>query len=142
MKVVPFDPDHIQQIMVQPWQQKFFSYFDESYATVLQQAGPSFSGIKDGRVLGCAGLVKQWENRAVAWSLLAGDVGSDFIRVHRAVDRFLELSDFNRIEAFVDANFEQGHRWIQMLGFEPEGYMKQFNPDGGDALMYARLKNG
>jgi len=28
------------------------------------------------------------------------------------------------------------------LGFKREGYMEQFNPDGGDAMLYARLKNG
>lgn len=142
MKVVPFEPEHLDTIMLQPSQQRFFNYFTPDYAKALKVSGPCFTGIDGNRVLGCAGLVKQWENRAIAWALLSGDIGTDFIRVHRAVFRFLDLSDFNRVEAFVDAGFEQGHRWIQMLGFEQEGYMKQFNPDGGDAVLYARLKNG
>jgi|DEB0MinimDraft_12_1074336.scaffolds.fasta_scaffold67483_2 RimJ/RimL family protein N-acetyltransferase len=142
MDVVPFEPEHMETLILQPAQQRFFTYFNKEYAKDLKVSGPCFTGIKNGRVLGCAGLVKQWENRAIAWSLLSGDIGNDFISIHKAVMRFLKLSEYNRIEAFVDANFEQGHRWIEMLGFKREGYMEQFNPDGGDAMLYARLKNG
>lgn len=142
MDVVPFEPAHIEAIMLQPSQQRFFTYFTPEYAVALKEMGPCFTAIEDGRILGCAGVIKQWENRAIAWSLLSGEIGNDFVRVHRAVARFLELCEFNRVEAFVDANFEQGHRWIKMLGFHEEGYMEQFNPDGGDAVLYARLKNG
>jgi RimJ/RimL family protein N-acetyltransferase len=141
-EIVPFEVRHLDTIMLQPAQQQFFSYFDPSYAEALKVSGPCFTAINNGRVLGCAGLVKQWENRAIAWALLSGNVGKDFIKVHRAVARFLDLCEFRRVEAFVDVNFVQGHRWIEMLGFSPEGYMRQFNPDGGDAMMYARLKNG
>lgn len=142
MDVVPFEVEHLETIMLQPAQQHFFSYFDPAYSHALKLSGPAFTGIHEGRVLGCAGLVKQWENRAIAWALLSGDIGNEFVRIHRAVHRFLELTSFDRVEAHVDADFEQGHRWIHMLGFKQEGYMKQFNPNGGDAVLYARLKNG
>lgn len=142
MDVVPFEPEHLDEIMLQPSQADVFSYFDATYGRALKATGPCFTGVKDGRILGCAGVVKQWENRAVAWSLLAGDIGNDFISIHKAVSRFLDMCEFNRVEAYVDADFEQGHRWIRMLGFTPEGRMRQFNPNGSDAVMYARLKNG
>lgn len=140
--IVPFETTHLDSLRLQPAQERFLFYFDFEYADFLKTAGPSFSAVKDGQVLACAGLIKQWENRAIAWSLLNGNLGVEFIKVHRAVDRFLKLSEFNRIEAYVDANFGQGHRWIKRLGFECEGTMKQFNPDGSDACLYARLRNG
>jgi RimJ/RimL family protein N-acetyltransferase len=142
MDVVPFETVHLETIMLQPAQQHFFSYFNSEYAEALKLSGPAFTGIHEGCILGCAGLVKQWENRAIAWALLSSDIGNEFVRIHRAVDRFLNLTDFDRVEAHVDADFEQGHRWIKMLGFKEEGYMKRFNPNGGDAVLYARLKNG
>jgi hypothetical protein len=52
----------------------------------------------------------------------------------------LLIADFKRIEAFVDANFAEGHRWIQMLGFVREGYMRSFSPNGNDAVLYARIR--
>lgn len=142
MDVVPFEPEHLDTIMLQPSQQHFFNYFDPTYALSLKQVGPCFTAIHENRVLGCAGLVKQWENRAIAWALLSGDIGNEFIRVHRAVARFLDLTEFDRVEAFVDADFDEGHRWIEMLGFEREGYMRRFSPNSNDSVLYARLKNG
>jgi len=41
----------------------------------------------------------------------------------------------------VDVGFKEGHRWIKMLGFELEGYMKAYRPDGADMLLYARIKS-
>jgi hypothetical protein len=29
---------------------------------------------------------------------------------------------------------------VKMLGFEREGYMRAFNPDGRDAVLYARIR--
>jgi RimJ/RimL family protein N-acetyltransferase len=140
MDVVPFETEHLNTIMLQPAQQQFFSYFNAEYGQALKQSGPAFTGIHEGQVLGCAGLVKQWENRAIAWALLSGNIGNEFVRIHRAVQRFLDLTEFDRVEAHVDADFVAGHRWIRMLGFREEGYMKRFNPNGGDAVLYARLK--
>lgn len=140
MEIVPFQPEHLNNLALQASQADFFQNFDKSYAPLLISAGPCFTAIKDGIVLGCAGLTKQWDNRAIAWALLSANLGREFIRIHRAVERYLLIADFKRIEAFVDANFAEGHRWMQMLGFEREGYMRSFSPSGNDAVLYARIK--
>jgi RimJ/RimL family protein N-acetyltransferase len=56
------------------------------------------------------------------------------------VVEFLDNAPYRRIEATVDVGFKQGHRWIKMLGFELEGYMRAYRPDGADMLLYARVK--
>jgi len=142
MRVVPFDPSHLEILELQESQQLFRKFFDKNYGPALQASGPCFTAIDDGQVLICAGAARQWDNRAIAWSLISAHAGRQFVRIHKAVTRFLETTDFNRIEAFVDADFEQAHRWIEMLGFQREGYMRQFTPDGRDSFLYARLKNG
>jgi len=67
-------------------------------------------------------------------------VGQDFVKIHRAALRYFDVTEFKRVEAFVDANFDAGHRWIKMLGFEREGYMRSFTPEGNDAVLYARIR--
>lgn len=140
MHIVPFQPKHLELMVLQPSQQSFSQYFNPTYGESLVVSGPCFTAIEDNYVFGCAGVVKQWDNRAIAWALLSEYAGVQFIRIHRAVKRFLETTDFKRVEAFVDAEFEAGHRWITMLGFEREGYMKSFSPNGNDAVLYARIK--
>lgn len=140
MEIIPFQPEHLDLLALQPAQSDFLQSFDKSYAPALIASGPCFTAVKDGVILGCAGLSKQWDNRAIAWALLSSNIGREFIRIHRAVERYLAIADFKRIEAFVDANFAEGHRWIKMLCFEREGYMRSFSPSGNDAVLYARIR--
>lgn len=138
--IVPFAPTHLESLALQPSQVGFSKYFDPTYGPALQSGGPCFTGVEDKEVIGCAGVIRQWDNRAIAWALLSAHCGKNFPRIHKAVSRFLDSTEFRRIEAFVDVDFEQGHRWVNMLGFEREGYMRAFNPDGRDAVLYARIR--
>lgn len=95
---------------------------------------------EDGKVIMIAGLAPQWTNRAVAWTLISESAGRHFVELHRYVDNFLDNSDFRRVESTVDVDFEAGHRWMKMLGFEVEGYMRAYKPDGGDMVLYSRIK--
>ena len=140
MIVVPFEPEHLETLMLQPSQSHFSNLFDSAYGPALAQAGPCFTGIADGEIVACSGVVKQWDNRATAWALISENAGKHFVKIHKAVKRFLDLSDIRRIEAYADVGFDQGHRWLHMLGFEREGYMRCYSPNGNDAVLYARIK--
>lgn len=108
--------------------------------TELSDKGLAWTAEHDGVVLAVAGVEPQWENRATAFALLSDDSGTHFPAIHSAVVEFLDNAPYRRIEATVDVGFKQGHRWIKMLGFELEGYMKAYRPDGADMLLYARIK--
>lgn len=108
--------------------------------TDLSEAGLAWTAEHDGQVLAIAGLAPQWENRALAWALVSDNAGAHFKGIHRAVSRFLTVCDFNRVEANVDVGFEAGERWIKLLGFEYEGYLKAYRPDGEDMLLFARVR--
>ena len=92
-------------------------------------------------MLSVAGVSKVWEGRYQAWAFLSHDAGpSGFVAVHRAVRSFLDQSDIPRIEATVDADFDEGHRWMRMLGMEcetPTG-MCSYYPNGRRAFLYSR----
>lgn len=96
----------------------------------------------EGDVIFIGGVVPMWQGRAAVWSLVSTYAGSDMLRIHRKVRQ--KLNDFNekyrRLEMTVDVGFTQGHRWAKMLGFEVEGYMRAYRPDGGDMLMYSRIR--
>lgn len=139
MNIEPFKAWHLHELALQPSQAHFSDFFDPKYGPSLEAGGPAFTGLDNGQVVGCCGLVKHWENRATAWALLGDTSGRNFVSIHKAVARFLDMSDFRRIECYVDAGFEEGHRWVKMLDFQPEGYMKAFSPMGDDAVLYARV---
>ena len=140
MIVLPFEPEHLTALRLQPMQTAISDMLsDPKYSRSLQQAGPAFSAMVDGEIIAALGIIPQWQNRAIAWGLIGANANRHLLGVHRAVDRFLKLTEYRRIETSVATNFAEGHRWAQMLGFKREGTMTAFTPDGRDCDLYARI---
>ena len=73
--------------------------------------------------------------------MVGRDAGPYFVAIHKAVKRFFDVAPFERIEAHVALNFEAGHKWVKMIGFELEvAEKKKYFPDGGSAAAYALVK--
>jgi hypothetical protein len=140
MKIVRFQAGHLEALELQAAQRDMARYLSREYGEKLEQAGVAFSAVKAGRILGCAGVETIWAGRGVAWSLLGCLTPVEFLGVHRRVCRFLEELDMRRIEMTVDTTHEAGHRWAIMLGFQHEGTLKAYTPDGRNCDLYARTK--
>lgn len=140
MMIVAFEPRHLEALMLQPSQAIMQPMLaDPSYGPSLAEAGPAYSAVHGDAVFACAGIIPQWNGRAVAWALIASEAGRHMVTIHKAVRRALDLHKFRRIETAVASDFEQGHRWARLLGFEREGRMRAYTPDGRDCDLYARV---
>jgi len=140
MIVRPWLTGDTERLDLQSAQQYMHSMVDvKADLSGLSQKGFAWTGECDGQVMAIAGLMPIWENRALAWALIGELAGAHFAAIHRAIRKGITDSGFRRIEATVDVGFAQGHRWMTMLGFEMEGYMKAYRPDGADMLLYARV---
>lgn len=138
--VAPFRAADLQEIM----EQKLMAYLSK-YITDKQRQemeGPwSFTGRVNGRVVICGGVALYWEGRGEAWAIIDRNVKIEFLRIHRAVQRVLDLCPLRRIEATVDVGFKPGHRWMRMLGFKMEAaVLEAFRPDGRNASLYALVR--
>lgn len=141
MNIVRFEKAHLDRMIVQE-QQAGLMYLetDETFAAIAND--DAFSAIDDdGTVYGCSGIVRVTEHRGIAWAYLARGTREKMIPVTRAVKRYLDIAPFVRIEMQVDCEFEAGHRWARMLGFEMEcERMRAFSPDLRDHALYAMVK--
>ncbi|HEX4329447.1 MAG TPA: hypothetical protein VH105_21850, partial [Burkholderiales bacterium] len=94
------------------------------------------------KVLACMGVHAIHPGRALAWSLIAGDIGRHFQAIHRAARRYLRVTPYARLEAHVDAGFTAGARWLRLLGFTcetPQG-MRGFTAEGRTCHLYACVR--
>lgn len=137
-----YAPAHLRALALQPAQAWFSDMLrDDSYAESLAESKWAYTLMLDGRIIGCLGVLEIWPGRGMAWALLADEIGAAMIAVHRIVHRFLwSECPLTRVEAYVDARFEAGHRWVHRLGFEREGLMRQFGQHGGDMVMWSRIR--
>lgn len=141
MIVRPWEPGDTQKIELQSSQEYLIQLGSiELDLSELSENALAWVVEIDNVIVTIAGLSPQWENRALAWAYVSKNAGAHFRQIHKAVSRFLEQSEFKRIEATIDVGFDPGIRWIEMLGFEYEGYMRAFRPDGADMLLYARVR--
>ena len=140
MIVVPFQPAHFSALQAQPSQAWMMGVFTPAQVAALALC-PSFTGLHEGEVVGCAGTIPFWSGRVMAWAMLSARAGGHMVAVHRAVKRFLETCDARRIEATVDIDFEPGHRWMGALGFTLEApRMDGYRPDGRACSIYAKVR--
>ncbi len=143
MEVVSFKAKYLRAMVLQDAQQIMSPLtFDDEYCEQLVDAGPAYTILDGNKPIMCAGVAEMWTNRYAAWAWLSKDAGPKMVGLTRIVDDYLNTRPYKRIEAYVDARFDAGHRWIQMLGFEREGYMRAFSPLGKDCILYARIKHG
>lgn len=139
MEVVPFQAEHIAQLELQSAQQYLSNWVTPAQAKALEEF-PSFSGVVNGVPVAALGILPQWQGRAIAWGFLSETGYGAFVQIHREVKSFLDDCYVQRIEATVDCDFEQGHRWVQMLGFKLEAErMRAYGPTGDDCALYARV---
>lgn len=141
MIVTAMGPAHLAALRLQGAQRVLAPLLaDPAYGQTLVDAGPAFTGLCSGEVVGCAGVVMLSAQRGHAWALVGEAAPAVFVAVHRAVGAFLDGLALRRVETAVDSDFAAGHRWARMLGFAREGRMRGYTPDGRDADLYARVR--
>lgn len=137
---IKFKPADLDELRLQPAQEYLAAFVGRpGYGQELVDAGPCYTVRQGGKIICCAGVVELWQGRASAWALLSGEAGRSMIGLHRMVEDFLDNCGIRRVEAYVYPDFEPGHRWARMLGFEREGLMRAFQR-GADMVMYSRVR--
>jgi RimJ/RimL family protein N-acetyltransferase len=133
-------PGDIDRIMVQERQLHSMLMAGDDYKEELIDHTLVCVGEMDGKIMIICGLTPIWEGRAVAWALISRHAPKHMLRITRRIQQFLKDAPFRRIEAQSDVNFEQAHKWLEILGFRQEGFARGFYPDGGDAYLWSRLR--
>lgn len=140
MIIVPYRPDHLAALRLQPLQAFMGAFIDcPGYPEHLAQAGPAYTGLVGGAVVICAGVSLELPTRGTAWALLSEQACRHLIGCTRAVETFLRDAQIRRVQTYVDTAFAAGHRWARLLGFEREGTLRAWGPAGEDYDLYARV---
>jgi RimJ/RimL family protein N-acetyltransferase len=139
MKIVPFHPDHVAELKMQPAQDRIRWILTPEYIAKLGSAGPALTAIHDSTILGCAGIGFMRRDCGVLWGMVSASAGAHFVAIHRAVTRFIQANPLVRLEATAESTFAPACRWLELLGFENEGLMRKYGPDGADYVRYARI---
>lgn len=136
MVIVPFHAEHLAGLRLQAAQASAPLVTPEQ----AERLGHAYTALIDGEPVACAGLYELWPGRALAWAYMGAGCGREFLALHRTVRRHLEAATWRRVEAYVEVGFANGHRWVKALGFQFDGLLRGFMPDGADMALYSRVR--
>lgn len=140
MRVVPYQSQHLLFMQLQDGQAYCKAHTTEAHAKALENEY-AFTVLAGDLPIGVGGVTDIYEGRGLLWSYIDQRAGPHFIAIHRVTERFLAAMPHRRIEAYTPCEFKAGHRWLKKLGFTLEAErMRNFDIDGGDSAMYARVK--
>jgi hypothetical protein len=141
LHIRPFTP--ADALLIKPHAEHRIGLVESEQAALLGNDYALTAVDADGRIIMCAGAVMIWRNRAFLWALLSDLSGAHMLELTRMGFQLLPTIRASRLEAIVRQDFDAGHRWLQLLGFQnetPDG-MRHFC--GGDTFsLYARHQEG
>lgn len=112
-----------------------------SQALARLEGTNAWTGRVAGEVVWIFGCFDIYPTRGRLWAFVAANAGPHFTAIHRRARAFVESLPHHRLEAEVDCDFDQGHRWMEMLGFTLEApRLCGWRADGGDSALYGRVK--
>lgn len=92
----------------------------------------------DDRPIALLGTWEYLSGVALAWGTVSRSARpSDLFELADAIRQFLPSLRLRRIEATVRASFPKGERWLRAIGFEREGAMSCYGPNGETHILYA-----
>lgn len=142
IKIVPFQREHVN--MFSP---REAIEGERNYAAMIS-LGPSFSAEVDGRIIGCAGIVRLWNGVGEAWAILGDDFYKHRFSLHKIVKRFVKDAmigmKLHRLQAYAIASSERNCSWLKRLGFDDDVPLPGFGPGQEDYKLFSivRKTNG
>tara|TARA_R110000765_G_scaffold107257_5_gene198033 strand:+ start:201 stop:665 length:465 start_codon:yes stop_codon:yes gene_type:complete len=146
-KTIPFEPGHaadlISQADVGEAEKKFLF---GGHIHNLALLGHSVSVIRNGHLLGSGGIFPVWDGMGEAWVLPAANVKKNkkvFVKLIREnMERLSDEYGFRRIQATARADAPIAQRFLEFLGFEREGLLRAYGPDGANHVLFSKIKEG
>lgn len=138
MIAINYEPDHLRQLMSGPLNSgapENIGYMTD-YAEQLQQPDWSYSVVHNNDLVLCCGIVPMWRGVGEVW-FIAGQMihkhKIPFIRFAREkMEEVIEANDLWRVQGVCKVGWPAALRFAQFMGFEEEGVMRRYGPEGAD----------
>jgi hypothetical protein len=142
VEVVPFKGEYLRRMALKQTSRYNLSLITEEAFEQLEKNEFNYTFLMDGRPVFCGGIVTFWPGRGEVWAFLDEVCRSEFILIHKMVVRYLKVFPHKRLEATVEKEFEPGHRWMRLLGFNVEApLLRAYYPQGTDGVLYAKVRD-
>jgi RimJ/RimL family protein N-acetyltransferase len=141
IEVKRFEANHVQRLIDERGLMELTPLLKAEHLKNLEGSVFAYSLFHNDKILASGGVMELWPGRAEAWAFVGKGVAKHAVSIVKIAREALDTSSVSRIEATVDCNFIQGHKFLIALGFNIECHrMRSYYMDGRDASLYSRVK--
>lgn len=138
LKFKKFDKEDLDMIETN------FHFPESSKAAMMKETCLSaYTALLESKVFMIGGVYGLWENVGEAWFVMSSIAYKKPFAAAKysslMLDHVQDDAGLKRIQASVHTNDQQAIRYVEWLGFENEGLMKKYGPDGSDYYRFARV---
>ena len=123
---------HISQAWIKP-------YLTDEVLNSIEVSQDAYTVVEDGKVIACGGVALTEDGIGKAWAFFSDDAGKYMYKITKMVLKYLPtFREYDKIVASVEDNFEQGNKFMNLVGFTKEKFIENFLPNGASVNMYGR----
>ena len=138
LRIVPFDSSFVNSIETDF---EFPESMRAAFNNSNQVVGYAIMGNKE--VIAVGGIHEMWDGVGEGWVVLSKHAPSwrlSLARYARTLfNSILETTDLHRVQASIHVGNPGAIKFAEWMGFENEGIMLKFGPDGSDYYRMARV---
>ena len=112
-------------------------------AHLIETVSTSWTGLQDGKVVGCGGFTPMWTGVVEVWMYLQPDAFKRkkvALRLMKHIlNDIIKQKKAHRIQAIVLKDYKEGMRFAEFFGFKNEGLMPKYSMKKEDFYRYARI---
>ena len=142
LEVVPFKKEHLSLLKVRDFELYRMEHIQQFPEVYEHSAG--YSVFDNSKLIFCAGVIPYWKGVGEAWIVCDACV-KHYIRelyfyTKLYLDRIVDRYKLHRVQSSVMVDYQPGHRFLERMGFRREGLMRQYDWQGKDYYLYARIR--
>ena len=144
--IVPFMREHLDKFTINQPDLQGHDDSELRHRIITQCAGGGgISVVQRGKVLGIFGSSTIWHGLDEAWFLVDEAVRRYGIAMTKVAKKWIALKfqkdKLNRLQITVRCDDVRAYKWAKCLGFQKDGVMRRFGPDGSDFFLMSITKD-
>lgn len=110
-----------------------------------REHSPAYTGMWNGQILGCAGVMLPWPGMGIAWVTISPLAATKFKiwmtrTCRRVLDDVVRSFKLHRVEAIALEGSLVNQQWVEAMGFTREnGHATAYLPDKRNIIRYERI---
>jgi L-amino acid N-acyltransferase YncA len=110
------------------------------FVNMLVKLDNQWAGLNEnGDVVVIYGVIEKWRGSAIITSIMSELTGKYMLSLVREAIKTIEELPYTRLEAQVVADYKEGCRLMEVLGFEKGGLLRKYDQYGRDCYIYSRV---